>query len=89
MLFRTSSESNVYHAHIGTLRIQLPTRASVLHKARISVDSCGDVARGFTFHMTGYAPACTKSVEKGSFFRHTAASTSFAKRVYFSLLIAI
>ena len=22
---------------------------------------------GFTLHMTGYAPACTKSVEKGSF----------------------
>ena len=44
---------------------------------------------GFTLHMTGYAPACTKSVEKGSCFRHTAASTSFAKRVYFSLLIAI
>ena len=22
---------------------------------------------GVTFHMTGYAPACTKSVEKGSF----------------------
>ena len=22
---------------------------------------------GFTLHMTGYTPACTKSVEKGSF----------------------
>ena len=44
---------------------------------------------GFTLHMTGYAPAYTKSLEKGSFFRHTAASTSFAKRVYFWLLTAI
>ena len=55
--------------------------------------SCGfcrpAVPGGFTRHMTGYAPACIKSVEKGSFFRHTAASTSFAKRVYFWLLIAI
>ena len=26
-----------------------------------------NMPRGFTLHMTGYAPACTKSVEKGSF----------------------
>ena len=25
------------------------------------------VPGGFTLHMTGYAPACTKSIEKGSF----------------------
>ena len=35
--------------------------------------------RGFTLHMTGYAPACTKRVV----FRHTTPSTSSAYRVYF------
>ena len=35
----------------------------------MAVTGCRDgcVPRGFTLHMTGYAPACTKSVEKGSF----------------------
>ena len=28
----------------------------------------GSIPGGFILHMTGYAPACTKSLEKGGFF---------------------
>ena len=44
---------------------------------------------GFTLHMTGYAPACTKSVEKGSFLDKRQRRRLLQKMVYFSLLIAI
>ena len=36
-------------------------------KAQSQLISSKQPAWGFTLHMTGYAPACTKSVEKGSF----------------------
>ena len=32
-----------------------------------AMDSIVDIMKHNTLHMTGYAPACTKSVEKGSF----------------------
>ena len=43
---------------------------------------------GVTLHMTGYAPAYTKSIEKGSFLTYNFVDV-FCKKGIFSLLIAL